>query len=1028
MPNDSPTDVSLSLKKGASGESVSFLDRRSWGLSNWLWLSVLVALTVAFIPRGARRAIESNTNKAEDWLPDNYAESADLQWFRDHFVGESFALVSWDGCTLGNAEKLRLLQQKLLAEVDAEGLHWYPRVVTGPGIIESLTQAPANLDRSTAIARLEGALVGPILTDAAGKPLEEASRTTCLIAYLADPLTANNRAMRRAVDRIEQIAHAECGVPLASIHMGGPPVDNVTIDKEGERTLMRLAGLSGIVGLVLSYLCFRSWKLTVMVFFLAVTSAGMSLALVFYYGVFEVLGLGLPEPHYGKTDAILMSMPAVVYVLGLSGAIHLVNYYREEREKRGQKGAAERAVSIAWGPCLLASFTTAVGLGSLATSDILPIRKFGMFTAIGVVASVGLLFALLPVLLHSFPPSDASLRRKRRDKEPDAEEEPEKAPWYTPLSHFVTTRHALTTAGCLTLMLALAAGIPQIQTSVKLLKLLDPSCDLITDYEWLEQHLGNLVPMEVIVALDSAQMRSPDEPAELPLDAPDTDGRVAYRMTLFERAQLSRRLQSEIESLGPVSRALSATTFSPAPTETGTASLRKGVERINSLALEEARDDLYEYLQKEVGADGKPTGRELWRISARVTALGDVDYGQFVTALRGRVEPLLEAYRARDAIVAKLHSGGKLLDKARVCVLFPSEDAASKRPAEGSVEARLITLLKESAGRRVKVSALSTARLAEADEAGREHLTKILAGQDALIALSPEVASTAATLQEIEPLVLLPHPSGESAIAGKAANVAVYTGVVPLVFKTQRELLASLRRSIGWATVLIAGVMVLVLRSPTAGIASMIPNVFPIVTVFGTLGWLGVKVDIGIMMTASVALGVAVDDTLHFVTWFGRGVRSGLDRQTATRQAFDRCATAMLQTTLIAGLGLAVFVASTFTPTQQFGSLMITMLGTALVGDLILLPALLCGPLGRFFAPGVPALPPIDSEAMESTDSSEDLPAIVPFPPAVGSNDLPDGEAEIGTGETTVEQADAPLSPENAALQKKLRGFRRSSS
>jgi hypothetical protein len=57
----------------------------------------------------------------------------------------------------------------------------------------------------------------------------------------------------------------------------------------------------------------------------------------------------------------------------------------------------------------------------------------------------------------------------------------------------------------------------------------------------------------------------------------------------------------------------------------------------------------------------------------------------------------------------------------------------------------------------------------------------------------------------------------------------------------------------------------------------------------------------------------------------------------------------MTQTTLIGGLGLAVFALSTFTPTQRFGVMMVTLLVAALAGDLILLPALLAGPLGRFF-------------------------------------------------------------------------------
>jgi hypothetical protein len=58
----------------------------------------------------------------------------------------------------------------------------------------------------------------------------------------------------------------------------------------------------------------------------------------------------------------------------------------------------------------------------------------------------------------------------------------------------------------------------------------------------------------------------------------------------------------------------------------------------------------------------------------------------------------------------------------------------------------------------------------------------------------------------------------------------------------------------------------------------------------------------------------------------------------------------MIQTTIIGGLGLSVFALSTFTPTQQFGFLMISTMSAALVGDLLILPAILAGPLGYYFA------------------------------------------------------------------------------
>jgi len=178
----------------------------------------------------------------------------------------------------------------------------------------------------------------------------------------------------------------------------------------------------------------------------------------------------------------------------------------------------------------------------------------------------------------------------------------------------------------------------------------------------------------------------------------------------------------------------------------------------------------------------------------------------------------------------------------------------------------------------------------------------------------------------------------------------IYTGVVPLVFVAQRELLDGLFKSFCLAFALIAIVMTVLLRSPTAGLMSMIPNIFPAVLVFGTMGWLGILVDVGAMMTASVALGIAVDDTLHFLTWFRRSRAAGHSRQSAIVTAYDRCAVAMTQTTVIAGLGLVVFVLSDFQPVSQFGLLMGVLLAAALVGDLVLLPALLATKAGEGFA------------------------------------------------------------------------------
>ena len=152
----------------------------------------------------------------------------------------------------------------------------------------------------------------------------------------------------------------------------------------------------------------------------------------------------------------------------------------------------------------------------------------------------------------------------------------------------------------------------------------------------------------------------------------------------------------------------------------------------------------------------------------------------------------------------------------------------------------------------------------------------------------------------------------------------------------------------------IVAVLAVFLRSATAGLLAMIPNILPPLCVFGLFGWLGWPLDVGGMMTASVALGISVDDTAHLLTWFKRaGGQPGATSRTRIDAALARSAAPILRTSLILGLAFVVFALCAFAPIAQFGALLASLLALALVGDLVLLPALLAGPAGRLFGGGM---------------------------------------------------------------------------
>jgi len=250
---------------------------------------------------------------------------------------------------------------------------------------------------------------------------------------------------------------------------------------------------------------------------------------------------------------------------------------------------------------------------------------------------------------------------------------------------------------------------------------------------------------------------------------------------------------------------------------------------------------------------------------------------------------------------------------------------------------------------------------------------------------------------------------------GPAGIAAVYTGVVPIVYKAQRSLLDSLIQSSFWSFVTITPLMMFVSRSIPAGAVAMLPNILPILVIFGGMGWFGFAVDIGSMMAASIALGVAVDDTIHYMTWFRDDLDRTHDRNAAILTAYRRCATPTTQAALVNGLGLSVFALSTFMPTRKFGWLMLVILFAGLVAELVMTPALLASPLGKYFKPRKRKAAPGDTAAGERQPAQEEIPEEVTAEVGASVAASAPPRSHIGTVCRTLSQAATKAAKERRA-------------
>ena len=167
-----------------------------------------------------------------------------------------------------------------------------------------------------------------------------------------------------------------------------------------------------------------------------------------------------------------------------------------------------------------------------------------------------------------------------------------------------------------------------------------------------------------------------------------------------------------------------------------------------------------------------------------------------------------------------------------------------------------------------------------------------------------------------------------------------YTGTTVVALRTNDYLVESIVNSLGIALIFISIIMAVLFRTNSILFASLVTNLVPIFTVLGILSWFGISIRPPTAVTFSVALGIAVDDSLHFLLRYRRELRQGLNRVDAIKSTIINTGSALMVTTTVLVAGFSVLLLSAFLPTYQFGLLSASMIGAALLCDLTLLPAL----------------------------------------------------------------------------------------
>jgi uncharacterized protein len=148
-------------------------------------------------------------------------------------------------------------------------------------------------------------------------------------------------------------------------------------------------------------------------------------------------------------------------------------------------------------------------------------------------------------------------------------------------------------------------------------------------------------------------------------------------------------------------------------------------------------------------------------------------------------------------------------------------------------------------------------------------------------------------------------------------------------------------KSLFLTLVLVFAIMLLLFMSFKVGIIGILPNCFPIIVGFGLMGWLKIPLSMATSLIAGVAIGLAVDDTIHYLVHYNHEFKKDLNKERALASTIRHMGKPIIYTTLTITLGFSVLLFSNFKPTAIFGLLMMITMVSALVADLLLLPSLM---------------------------------------------------------------------------------------
>ena len=670
--------------------------------------------------------------------------------------------------------------------------------------------------------------------------------------------------------------------PSINWYITGLPAVTYLISNNMEADLINLIPLVLLVVISTLYLSFRRLGGVILPLLTIIVS------IVWTIGLMSMLGISL-----SMLDTII---PVLLVAVGSAYGIHIISHYYDELKLKNYKlSYPEHKILVLsivkriGKPVLLAGLTTAIGFGSLIASDVIPIRTFGTFTAIGVIIALFISITLIPSLL---------LLRHKSLKTSQKNTFADDTTVFNILYNFF---HRHTVRVILLFIIITAAGIygtNKIERDNVLVEYFKKDTEIRIADNFLNSKFNGTTFFEIVV--------SGENPGDL------TDPKILLAMD-----ELSLFLKTKYPEIKKI---ISFT------------DLIKKLNQVMNYTIPEESDP-YNFTDKESDSSNESSmGFSSFFVEEEIPSepVNDnqrsTDYKRTESGLPISYDNLIQimnlAYLKSDNIQMSADELIKTLNrelnyKGAAYYEIPSD------PSKYSLESK-------------------------------EELKNLIAQY--LLFFSGNLSSL--TDDDIEPMktrILVQLNDTGTAIAKSAADDADayaqtnfpdgYTletaGTAKIMHILTSMITDSQTRSILISLVLVFITLIVTHRSIAAGLIGILPIGFTVLINFGVMGIFGIRLDISTSMVAAVSIGIGIDYTIHYLSYYHFERLKTDNLETVARKTLAGAGKAIIFNAVSVACGFLVLLFSKFNPLNYFGLLIAITMITSSTASLTLLPILL---------------------------------------------------------------------------------------